>query len=69
LRKRPDAAVQRILADDAAFPAELGQVVAGHGFSPGLMQGHQHLHDPRLERLDAFGPVNLQRLRANAQRT
>ena len=48
-----------VLSGSFATPAFALVDAAGCAVIPGLVQGHQHLHDARLEGLDAVGPVDL----------
>jgi hypothetical protein len=50
-----DDAVDRILADDAAFPATAGQIVAAEDRARRAGERHQHLHHARLD--DFLNPV------------
>jgi hypothetical protein len=42
-------AVNRILADDPAFPAQLGEVVLADDAALGAVKGNEQLHDARFE--------------------
>jgi hypothetical protein len=44
-----NAAVERVVADDAAFPALLDQLVPGHDRGTGLRKRDKNLHHPRLK--------------------
>jgi hypothetical protein len=47
--KRQDAAVERVVADDPAFPALLDQLVPGHNRGTGLRKRDKNLHHSRLQ--------------------
>jgi hypothetical protein len=49
MAEREDAAVDRIVADDPPFPAQLDELVARNDRWARFGKRHQHLHHPRLQ--------------------
>jgi hypothetical protein len=47
--------IDRVLPDDAPFPAAFGQIFAANNLASRLRQREQHLHHARLD--DLFGTI------------
>jgi hypothetical protein len=57
--KLADRLVDGVVADHHPVPAARDQVVARLHLTAGVMQRHQHLHHPGLQRLQPLGRVDL----------